>query len=73
MQDDGTKQATNHYFTFNVLLDDRNSTNHVAPYVRIEVNNLWKEMCKKAVLNSFKVQVRKQSLGTEEYYERFRS
>jgi len=58
MQDDGTKQATNHYCTFNVYLDDRNCAKHVTPYVGIKVNNLWKGKYKKAVLNSFKVQFR---------------
>jgi len=46
MQDDGTEQATNHYCTFNIYLDECNSDKHVAPYVRIKVKNLWKEMCK---------------------------
>jgi hypothetical protein len=55
MQDNGTKQITNHSYTFIVYLTVCNSVKHVEPYVRIEVNNLCKEMWKKAVLNTFTV------------------
>ena len=44
--------------TFNVYVDDCTSAKRVVPYVGIKVNNLWKEMCKQAVLNSFTVQFR---------------